>query len=290
MVQRTRKVKGPIQRVEKKPVKQPEKIQETLGDPVIEEEEIEEAPEAEVTDFRKYLNVYKFSCTLPGSGETVKFKPITAAHFKRLVTVDTTKIEDMTDAIYGLLQDLLIDYNIDNLYIKDRAYLTLEIRKQTKGSNYQFQYNCTECNSQNIISIDLDKVKITSMPEDVNPIVKLDENISVSMRHLKISDEKEIFKILGAADDKTSDLVAESELAMWMLAASIEQIITPDGKQRPDLINKKYFVENIPTFLYEKILEWHDIYDFGVDMEIEIKCKSCQHTEEIDTSPDNFFL
>jgi hypothetical protein len=293
MVQRTRKVKkAPIERVKKKPVKKEPKIrdEEMLGDPVIEDTDMK-APDAEVTDFRKYLNVYKFNCVLPGSGETVHFKPITAAHFKKLLTVNTDKLDAMTDAIYGLFQDLLIDYDIDNMLIKDRPYVTLEIRKQTKGSDYSFQFNCPKCKSQSIINIDLDKAKVTKKPLDVDPEVVLDENITVFMKYLQIADEKEIFKHLDESS-KVNDLAAESELALWMLAASIEYIKTPDGKQRPSLLEKKYFVENIPNFLYDKILAWHDEFDFGVDMEIQAKCKNkdCQHTEKVDASPDNFFL
>ena len=38
-----------------------------------------------MSDFRKYLNVHEFEAILPGSGEKVKFKPLTTAQIKKLL-------------------------------------------------------------------------------------------------------------------------------------------------------------------------------------------------------------
>ena len=96
-------------------------------------------------DFRNYLNVYEFNTTLPGSGEEVTFRPITTGQLKKLLIY-----ENETDpmVIEGALDDLISscivneDFNINDLYLQDRFFLLVEIRKKSKGENYSFQYNC----------------------------------------------------------------------------------------------------------------------------------------------------
>jgi hypothetical protein len=280
MVQK-RKVKTPIRRVKKGETTE-KVIQETLGEPRIEDEK-ENAPQTQVPDFKKYLNVYTFDTVLPGSGQKIVFKPVTAADFKKLLTVNTDNIASLSTAVYELFQDIIIsDFDIDELYIKDRPFLALEIRRKTKGSEYNLQFTCPKCKSQTLHNINLDNVEITYPPEKLNPVVKLDDNLTVSLRYLTVKDEKEVFK-------RVEDL-NESEMALWLLASSIDTVTTPDGEQNVKLVDKKYLIENIPSFLYDKILEWHTKNDFGVNLESEIKCTGCQHTEKVDVSPDSFFF
>ena len=41
-------------------------------------------------DFRKYLNVYEFETTLPGTGDTVKFKPMTTGQLKKMLVYENS--------------------------------------------------------------------------------------------------------------------------------------------------------------------------------------------------------
>ena len=44
-----------------------------------------------MSDFKKYLNVYQFEITLPGTGELIQFKPITTGQIKKLLVYEDSE-------------------------------------------------------------------------------------------------------------------------------------------------------------------------------------------------------
>jgi hypothetical protein len=57
-----------------------------------------------MSDFKKYLNVYEFETTLPGSGEVIKYKPITTGQLKKLLIYED---DDDPSIIEEALDDLI---------------------------------------------------------------------------------------------------------------------------------------------------------------------------------------
>jgi hypothetical protein len=140
-----------------------------------------------MSDFKKYLNVYEFECELPGSKKKVKFKPLTTGQMKKLLIYegeeDEVKVEGALDE---LISSAIItkDFNIEELYLQDRFFLLVELRKKTKGSLYKFQINCPECGSQSIIKIGLDKLPVKKLEKEEEEI-KIDDNISLVLSQIK---------------------------------------------------------------------------------------------------------
>ena len=244
---------------------------------VIEQESVPEKP-----DFRKYLNAYVFDITLP-SGIKLQVRPINAGQLKTFVTsIKDDTIQEVSRAMYALLQTSIIDYDLGEIYLNDRAALILELRKLSKGSTFESTYNCQFCKSQSMIVFDLDDIKITPMPDKVNPIVELDDNLSCQMDFVKIKDEQEIFNL---------GLKSEPELLLSVIAVSIKSIMTPEGDQDDLSVQDKiYFTDNIPQQLYEKLTDWHEQYTFGIDMSQKVICKHCKKESDFTLDADNFFF
>jgi uncharacterized protein (UPF0179 family) len=119
------------------------------------------------SNFRSYINSYVFETDLPGSGMSVSFKPVTTGQIKKLLLYETT--EDPM-AIETALDDMINEcvvkpdgFNTHDLYIQDRFYLLVEIRKATRGATYQFQTMCTSCDSQSQQNINLSSLPVTKL-------------------------------------------------------------------------------------------------------------------------------
>ena len=238
----------------------------------------------ELPDFRKYLNIYEFDVVLP-SGITVKLKPINAGQLKKFMTsVKNDTLKELSDAMYELISSSVVneDFDINNVYLNDRASLILELRKISKGTKYQFEYKCPKCSSQSFLTEDLNDIEVIPIPSKINPIVTLDENLSVIMDYVKIGDEKEILEM---------GMKSEPELLLSVIAVSVKGIITPEGEQTDlSLEDKIYFTDNIPQPFYEKLTNWHDEFHFGVNMKRKIKCVHCKEESDFTLEADNFFF
>lgn len=119
-----------------------------------------------MSDFKKYLNNFVFETVLPGSGKTIKFHPITTGQIKKLLLYEAS---DDPETIEGILDELISecvtteDFDIGDLYLQDRFYLLVEIRRATKGSYYQFQTICSKCESQSQQNIDLGELPLKKL-------------------------------------------------------------------------------------------------------------------------------
>jgi len=260
-------------------------------------QETEESKKVEKTksiDFKQYLNVFEFETVLPGTGESVKYKPIIVSQLKKLLTFENesnqSKIENLLDE---LISECVIsdNFNINNLYLQDRFFIIIKLREKTKGSIYDFTLTCPKCKGQSIINVDLSKLKVNKRKNDIEKKIKLNDNISIELDYIKRSDYKESLDFISKKKYKSKS-INEIDNLMAMHASSIKKIITPDGNlDNPNIENKIYFIENIPAYFYDKIREWHEENDFGIDFSTKVKCIHCdEYEEELNIPLSNFFL
>lgn len=246
-----------------------------------------------MSDFKKYLNKYEFKTVLPGSGEEITFKPITTGQMKSLLVHEGEQemgvIENVLD---NLISDTIItpeDLDITDLYVNDRFFLIIELRKHTRGTTYQFEWVCSECKSQSIQVVDLKKLKVQSLPKNFKDIVKLDDDISVRMDFPRRRDQKLAFEIMNEAGEIT-EAQRTAELGVLVTALTMQSVITPTGEdEKVSIDDRIYLLENISTQMYEKIANWTTT-NFGVDFSTTIKCKNCKFEKVIDIPPENFFF
>jgi hypothetical protein len=136
-----------------------------------------------MTSFKNYVNMYEFETVLPGNGKTITFKPITTGQIKRLLLYETSNdAESIEKSLDNVITECVItpDFDIDDLYLQDRFYLLLDLRKATKGNTYSFQSKCTKCDSQTAQNINLNTLTVTKLETSTkNPsnelVKKVDE-------------------------------------------------------------------------------------------------------------------
>lgn len=258
--------------------------------------QVEKKPLPKAKDFKEYLNVFEFSTTLPGSKEEIRFKPLTVGGLKRMLTNNSEEVNPiiLTDIFDKMFKEYILneDFDPEDLYLKDREFLILEMRKKSKGEKNRFQYTCPKCKSQSPQILDFDKIPILEIDMDnVNYIVDLTDELSVKMQFLTRKLEREIYELWPAiVEEFNNPNEQEAELALYLQAQAIDEIITPDGPQKDiTLYDKKYLIENIPSDLYDNISEWSQENNFGPQLEIEVECPHCKHIEKHDFTSLDFF-
>ena len=244
-----------------------------------------------MSDLRSYINVYEFTTILPGTGREIKFKPITTNHIKKLLVyeneTDPTIIETIMDELI-MSSVITEDFNLDDLYLQDRYFLLLELRKKSKGSKYNTKYICDKCGSQNLVIIDLNDLTIKNRIDGDN-IVKISDGLILYLKHITRGKQKEAYKTVSK--NEMSDLQYLSELGILTFAIGIQKIEAPNSIfENISLEDRKYFLENIKLEDYEKIREWYNNNDFGPELTKTIKCNGCDKEETIDIPIGDFFF
>lgn len=247
---------------------------------------------SEKPNFLDYVNVYEFECELPGSKQIVKFKPVTTGQIKRLLTYEKeTNYVTQEQALDDLVSSSVLSegFNIDELYIYDKMFLLMELRKATKGNILEFKVDCPECGSQSLNRINLDNLKLKKLENMENHIVDLGK-IKVHLKHIKRKHQKEDIKPQYFPKNLT-DIQKAYIFQVIFHACAIDKIETPAGiDDSISMKDRMFFIENIPMSNMDLIRSEVEKMSFGWELEQRMSCQHCQY-EEVDQIPiqQNFF-
>jgi hypothetical protein len=248
---------------------------------------------SEKPKFYEYVNVYDFSCDLPGSKEKIQFKPVITGQIKKLLTYENeTNYVVQEQALDDLISSSVLSegFDVGEMYIFDRLYLLIEIRKKTKGEVLEFQVNCPECKSQSINRVNLDELELIELDTELDTVVELSNDIKVHLRHMKR--KHQIQEIKSKNFPKTlTDRQMGYTFQVFFHACAINKIETPSGVDENININDRvYFIEHIPMYEMDKIKERVDQMSFGWKLEYLSKCVHCKYeNKEIVPIQNNFF-
>jgi T4 bacteriophage base plate protein len=244
-------------------------------------------------NFYQYLNNYEFNAQLPGSKQDIEFRPINTADIKKLLTFEGEQNYAIQEkAIDDLISSAILTegFKTDNLYIYDRLYLLMEIRKKTKGEMLEYEIKCPECKSQSLNRTDLNTLEC-KVPENLdNRIVDLGP-IKVHLRHMTRGHQRQDIKS-NMFPKKASDTQIAYMFQVLFHACAIDKIETPNGiDENIPITDRMYFIENIPMGHMEKIKEVVEDMEFGWKLENKITCMHCGYSssEKIPIQQNFFF-
>lgn len=243
-------------------------------------------------DVKKLLNTYDFQTILPGSKEKVNFKPITTGVMKKVLVYENEEdIETLDNFLDDLISNCVLteDFDINKLYLQDRFFLLVEIRKKSKGNMFKFNYKCSKCGVESIIAVDLSKLPVNDMKTETD-IVKINDNISLVLKHLTRQNQKDAF--VAIPDDLPLN-TRLAEIATYSYALAIDKVISGEEEDSNVPIEDKiYMLDSLEQDTYQNILDWFDNNNFGLDFTYKFKCKNpdCKSEEkEINIPITNFF-
>ena len=141
-------------------------------------------------------------------------------------------------------------------------------------------------------SIDIGDMEVKKLDmSKIDDVIQLDDNLSVKMGFITREIERDGFRLAKKTTAKASESMRLAESTILIQALAIRSIITPDGEDTEVSVkDKQFFLEEIPQQLYEKITEWYEANNFGVDFKSTVNCLSCDYDEEINIPMEDFFF
>ena len=182
----------------------------------------------------------------------VEIRPMTFEDERGLSSVKDTR---GLKALEYLVGKCLINLNPDQLLEMDKLYILMKIREISYGSDFRVNITCPECQDVQLISIDIAKLNIDKVPED-------------------LTDPREIF--LPVCKKKASvlfprasdyDYLVNVEVAasnMWRFVEHINEC--SDKKVISDVIGK------LPLRDIHALLEGIGQSQYGIDTKFLYKC------------------
>jgi len=242
-------------------------------------------------DVRSLFDSYEFPCTLPGSGEKLLVRPITTGQMKKiLIYEDETDVGIVEEALDKLITECVVTegFNINKLYLQDRFYLLLEIRKISKGSTYNFNFKCPECKLDNIKSFSLDDLNVKKKQEEIDNIIKINSKFSLVIDFPTREDQKAAFNYVKRK--KLKGRQREIEMATTLYACCVKKVISTDGDvNNIPLDDKIYILDNLMSSQFDEFKEWFEKNEFGVDFDVEVSCINCDFTAKQSIPLTDFF-
>ena len=242
-------------------------------------------------NYEKYIGVYEFPVFLQGINKEIKIRPLTTRDIKKILIYeneeDIIKLEEVVDIIFD---NCIIDegFNTDDLYIQDRYTLLLELRKITKGTEYQYTNECGKCRGDFIVTVNLENIKIKEKKEIDNNVPILNGNLTLKLDFITRGEQIEAYKSLK--NQKLSDSEKMIEMVLLNLAQSVKSIISKEGEDTDiPLSDKLEFVQDLPRKELDTIRNWYSDNEFGADLTITEECPHCGYKEERNININNFF-
>jgi len=147
-----------------------------------------------------------FELEVPSTKEVVKYRPFLVKEEKiLLIAQQSGEPKDFIGAIQQVLNNCMIDYDCTNATNFDTEYMFLKLRANSVSDLAKITVVDEETNEEVEVEVDLNEVEV-QMPEEVNNVVGLNEEVSVELRWPRYTD---ILKMQDIEDDDaTTDLVA----------------------------------------------------------------------------------
>ena len=209
----------------------------------------------------------KYSMKIPSTQKRVRFRPYLVKEEKVLMMAAETKDASATMSAIADTIEACCEETIDreNLTTFDIEYMFTKIRAKSSGETAKVLFPCSDCEKNNEVSIDLDKLDV-KMPK-VETIAELTPDISVELRYPPFVNLLEY--------DFTN--INSTETGFSLAAECIKAIHHNDERIDVSEVSKKEvedFLEQMTTEQFKNIMQFMDTMP-KLEHTVKFKCSSC---------------
>ncbi len=216
----------------------------------------------------------EYTLTIPSTGQEIKYRPYLVKEEKVLMMAAESQDEkQIFNAIINTLKACIKDnINENHLAIFDVEYMFTQIRSKSTGEVIKLQPKCDSCEKENYAAIKLDDIKV-KIPEDLNDVIKLTDNISVKMRWPSYKDV--------VSGDYKADQQIKSTFAL--MGKCIDTIVTDE--EQISMIDvpeneTQEFIEEMTSDQFAKISAYVEKMP-RLKHDIEFNCTSCNKENKL---------
>lgn len=224
-----------------------------------------------------------YELTVPSTKEKLKYRPFLVKEQKILMLAyESQDKKQVISAILDTLKSCVENVDATKLTTFDVDYIFTKIRAKSVGEKIDLQINCSQCNTANDVSVNLDDITMDVI--DGEKVVQLTDQIAVKLKYPTYVDF--IQKIGNLNSESQTETVMEVIIACMDSVMTEEENISLKDESKEevekfiDSMNSKQFeevsgfVQNMPQMTYA----------------FNLKCKNCEHEEEkVLRGLDDFF-
>lgn len=212
----------------------------------------------------------KYEMIVPSTGEAITYRPYLVREEKVLLIAlesqDDTAIENAVESVLKACIESKID--IKSLTTFDIEFMFVTLRSKSVGEGIKVGIKCESCEESNEIKIELEKVIVTNLEDEVDKHIKLSDDMSIDVRWPTNKD-----RLSNKQRETQTDAIIN------MLAKCIATVYHgEDIHNMKDVTHKEAtsFIESLSTDNFQSIMAVMDKAPV-LHYDLEFKCKACGH-------------
>jgi hypothetical protein len=198
------------------------------------------------------LNVPSYTCKLPSTNQTVKYRPFLVKEEKLLfLAMESGEQEDMIDAVKKIITDCTDIKKVESLSTFDIEYIFLQIRTRSVGETVEVNVTCPDDGETTVkTSIPLDEIVVKIDPKHKREL-KLDDETMLTMGYPSL----DMFVKMNFVEESTVGQVFEMAAACAESIADKNQVYLCKDSSKSELIE---FFEGMNSKQFGMIQEFFD--------------------------------
>ena len=217
----------------------------------------------------------KYYMIVPSTGKSITYRPYVVKEEKLLlIAMESQDEKQIENAVMNIIEECVESpIDINALTNFDVEFMFVTLRAKSVGEGIELSPKCTSCEETNQVKVDLDKVTIKNLEDEVDRVIKLTNDISIELqwptmknRHVDLIDEN-----------------SETETIINMMVATIgtiysgEEIFVAADVPKKEV---KDFVESLSNDQFQLIVDRMGGAPY-LSYDINFDCNNCGENNSI---------
>lgn len=217
-------------------------------------------------------DIPKYKVTIPSTGKVAFFRPFLVKEQKILMmALESKDAEQIVRATNDTIASCIEGVDVATLATFDVDYIFLQIRAKSVGETSTINVLCSECDSENEITLNLEEIGIEV--DKKAPEIVLNDKYTLKLRYPKYND---ITKMMIQPDLKNVGKLFHTALSSLDSLLTEDERISFDDESEEELVK---FLDGLNTSQFEKIMEFVNSIPV-LKKDIKFKCQSCEHDND----------
>jgi hypothetical protein len=230
------------------------------------------------------LETPKYSLSIPSTNQTVEYRPFLVKEEKILLIAQESNDEsNILSALKEIVKACTFNtVDPNSLTSFDLEYIFLRLRSKSVGEISEIRCKCEKCESLTDVSVNLDEVNITKLPEANDNVIMLTDSIGVTLKYLSINDLNK----LNLTNKHQADTIIETVVAMIESIFDDKGVYKASQSTHEELIT---FISSLNRAQMSKIETYISNLP-KLEHTVNFKCISCKHENSVTLSGTQAFF
>ena len=218
----------------------------------------------------------KYDMIVPSTGKSITYRPYVVKEEKLLlIAMESQDEKQIENAVMNIIEECVESpLDINTLTNFDVEFMFVTLRAKSVGEGIELSPKCQHCEETNSVKVDLDKVTVKNLEDQVDTMIKLTDDISVELKWPTMK-------------DRNVDLIdenSETETIINMMSSTIGTIYSGEEIFVASDVPKKEVKEFVESLSNEQFNQIVNVMAKAPTLSYEIKfdCKKCGESNNIE--------